>query len=135
MAHDPIRVVGRVLQSALSQLAAEQPGKQQTAGPVAVVIRDENGMAFETVAEAALLPLELPFFQEPVGHGIMMDRQEQISSESIGALDPLRQSLPRPAFGDQEHAALESGGKQLLLDAPGESQIESKLRDAASRIS
>ena len=90
----PFRVVGRVLQFALSQLIAEQSGKQQTAGTVAVVVGDENGMAMEAVAEAVLLALELPFFQKPVGHGIVMDRQEEISSESIGALDALHQCLP-----------------------------------------
>ena len=86
--------MGRVLQSAFSQLGAEQPGKQQTAGTVAVVVGDENGMAMEAVAEAVLLALELPFFQELVGHEIVMDRQEEISSQSIGALDALHQSLP-----------------------------------------
>jgi hypothetical protein len=94
IAHDRIRVVRRVFQSALSQLTAEHPGKQQTAGKVAVVIGNKNGMATESVAEAVLCALELPFFQELVGHGIMMDRQEEISSESIGALDALHQSLP-----------------------------------------
>ena len=76
IAHDRIRIVGRVFQSALSQLAAEQLGKQQTAGTVAIVIGDENGMALEAVAEVALLALELPFFQKLVGYGIVMDRQE-----------------------------------------------------------
>src|SRR5262245_3343853 len=94
MAHDPIRVVGRVVQSALSQLSAQQPGKLQTADTVAVVMRDENGMTTEAVAETALLALELPFFQELVGHGIVMNRQEEISSESVGALDARRQSFP-----------------------------------------
>jgi hypothetical protein len=51
-------------------------------------------MAMEAVAESALLALELPIFQERVGHGIVMDRQEEISSQSIGALDALRQCLP-----------------------------------------
>src|SRR5262245_35414947 len=131
MAHDPIRVVGRVLQSTLSQLTAQQLGKLQTAGTVVVVMRDENGMATEAVAETAFLPLELPFFQKLVGHGIVMDRQEEISSENIGALDARRQSLPRSPFRDQKHAAPESGVTQLLLDAFGEFQIENKLRDAA----
>ena len=120
MPHVPFRVVGRVLQFAFSQLIAEQSGKQQTAGTVAVVVGDENGMAMEAVAEGVLLALELPFFQKPVGHGIVMDRQEEISFESIGALDALRQCLPRRTFGDQEYAASEPGGKQLTLDAFGE---------------
>src|SRR4030095_430038 len=131
MAHDPIRVVGRVLQSALSQLSAQQPGKLQTAGTVAVVIRDENGMTTEAVAETALPALELPFFQELVGHGIVMNGQEEISSESIGALDARRQSLPRSTFRDQKHAAPESGAQQQLLDAFGKFQIEHKLRGTA----
>src|SRR6187431_1311562 len=76
IAHDRIRVVWRVFQPALSQLAAEQLGKQQTAGTVAVVIGDENGMALEAVAEVALLALELPFLQKLVGYRIVMDRQE-----------------------------------------------------------
>src|SRR4029077_16950955 len=97
----------------------------------AVVVGDENGMAMEAVAEGVLLALELPFFQKPVGHGIMMDRQEEISSESIGALDALRQCLPRGTFGDQEYAAFEPGGKQLLLDALGEIQIEGELQETA----
>jgi hypothetical protein len=61
----------------------------------------------------------------------VMDGQEEIGSESIGALDAHRQSLPRSTFRDQEHAAPESGVKQLLLDVFGKSQIENKLRDAA----
>ena len=93
VAHVPIRVVRRVLQSALLQLAAEHSRKQQTAGKVAVVVGDENGMAAEAVAEAALHALEFPFFQELVGDGIVMDRQEKIGAESIGALDALRQCL------------------------------------------
>ena len=48
----------------------------------------------EAVAEAVLLALEFPFLQEPVGDGIVMDRQEEIRAESIGALDALRQCLP-----------------------------------------
>ena len=131
IAHDPLDVVGRVLQSALAQMTAEQPGKQQAAGTVAVVLGDENGMAAEAVAEVAFLALEVPFFQELAGDGIVMDRQEEIGSECVGALDALLQSLPRRTFGDQEHAARESGCKQLLLDALGKFQIESILRDAA----
>ena len=45
-------------------------------------------------AGSALLALELPLFQKLVGHGIVMDRQEEIGSESIGALDALHQCLP-----------------------------------------
>src|SRR4029077_18121775 len=59
------------------------------------------------------------------------DRQEEISSESIGALDALRQCLPRGTLGDQEYAAFEPGGKQLLLDALGEIQIEGELQETA----
>ena len=43
--------------------------------------------------ESALLALELPIFQERVGARIVMDRQES-GSQSIGALDALRQCLP-----------------------------------------
>src|SRR5262249_34224643 len=80
-------------------------------------------MAMEVVAEGALMAFELPFFQKPVGHGIMMDRQEEISSESIG------RRLTRSS--DEEHAAPEPVGTELLLDALGKIQIENKLRDAA----
>ena len=51
-------------------------------------------MAIKAVAVATLLALELPFFQKLVGHEIVMDREEEIGSESIGALDALHQSLP-----------------------------------------
>src|SRR5262245_62122740 len=91
MAHNGLRVVWRVLQSALSQLTAEHSGKQQTAGTVTAVIGDENGMALEAVAEAALFAFELPFLQELVGNRIVMDRKKQIGCESIGALDALHQ--------------------------------------------
>src|SRR5262245_22160709 len=37
-AHVPFRVVGRVMQPALQQLTAKQPGEQQTAGTVAAVL-------------------------------------------------------------------------------------------------
>ena len=70
-------------------------------------------------------------FQKLVGHEIVMDREEKVRPERIGALDALHQSLPCRTLGDQEHAAPEPGSKQLLLDALGKIQIENKLRDAA----
>src|SRR5215472_15643669 len=94
MAHEPLRVVRCVTQSAIFQLLAEHSGKQQTAGEIAVVVRDKNGMATEAIAVAALHTLELPGFQKLVRYGVVMDRQKKIRTQRVGTFDALAQSWP-----------------------------------------
>src|SRR6185503_10351043 len=94
MPHEALRVVRCVVQSAIFQLLAEHSGKQQTAWEVAVVVGDENGMAAEAIAVAALHTLELPGLQKLVRYGVVMDGEKEIGAHGVGALDALAQCRP-----------------------------------------
>jgi hypothetical protein len=58
--------VRRVLQPAFLELFAEHPGKLHAAAVDAVLLRDEDRMALETVAVGELLAAKIPILQEAV---------------------------------------------------------------------
>src|ERR1051326_2549369 len=62
--HHGLGVMGRVLQAAGLELLPEKPAVEETASSIAVVVRNEDGMPLEPVAEAVFLALVFPFFQE-----------------------------------------------------------------------
>ena len=81
------------------QLAAEQLGEGETALEVGVSRGDEQRIAAEPVAVKALLAVKVPFLEKLVGHGIMMDRQEEVRRQIVGGSDAPDEAGPGIAFG------------------------------------
>ena len=74
-------VLPGVVQTVGLHFLADQFGEQEACLEVRIVAGDEDGIAAEAVAEMPLLALEFPIF-EKYGHGVMVDRQEQIRLET-----------------------------------------------------
>ena len=66
-----------------------------------------------------------------VGHGIVVDRDEEIRVHAVGAPGALHQALPGRRRGDQQHGLLEAGIDQGLLDLARELEVEGIFRDAS----
>ena len=76
-----------ILQALGLHFLAEQFGEREACPEVRIVAGDEDGITAEAVAEMALLALEFPILEERVGHGVMVDRQEQIRRQIVGGGD------------------------------------------------
>ncbi len=88
-------------------------------------------MAVEAIAEASLLALEIPFAQKPVRHGIVMNREQEIGRQAVGARHAPEQRLPGGTVGDEQDGPAETVREQHLLDPPGEHEVEDEFVDAA----
>ncbi len=88
-------------------------------------------MTGEAVAEAALLTLVFPSFQQAVRHRIVVDRKEEVGGPVVGAGDPLGEARRRRLAHDQQLGAREAGLLQALLDLAGEAQVEIVFERAA----
>src|SRR5712664_4128335 len=77
-AHDGLRVLTGELQASVFQFLPEQAAEQQASVSMRILVRDENRVAAESVAEMAFLALEFPTLEQRVRHGIVMDRNKEI---------------------------------------------------------
>jgi hypothetical protein len=77
------------------------------------------------------LPSNSPFLKEFVGHGIVVDRQEEIGLQVVGRGDTPDQAGSRIALGQQQFGLGKAFGFQLLLDPPRQPQIEEELGNVA----
>ncbi len=85
--HDRFGVMRGVLQPSGLQLIAEKLAEEKTALAIAVVVGDEDGVTFEPVAEAVLLSFVITLLLEKVRHRVMVDREQEIGLQSVGARD------------------------------------------------
>jgi hypothetical protein len=83
------------------------------------------------VAEMAFLALEFPVLQHFVGHGVVVDRQEEIGVQIVGRGDALDQAGPGLALGHEQLGLSKAFGLQFLLDALCKAQIEVEFGDVA----
>ena len=102
MAHELLDVMRSVLQAAGLQLLAHQLAKQKAATDVGIIVGDENGMAFEAIAEIVVRALVLPALEKRVRHQIMVNRQKQIGRQGIGARRAFGECLASRPVGDQQ---------------------------------
>jgi len=66
---------------------------------------------------------------QSVGHGIVVDGDEEIRVHAIGAHGALHQALPGRGRGDQQHGLLETRIDQGLLDLACKLEVEGVFRD------
>ena len=125
------RILLGILQALGLHFLGQQFGEREAGLEVRIAAGDEDGIAAEAVAEMALLALEFPVLEEFVGHGIMVDRQEQIGGQIVGRGDPPDEARPRLAFGHQQLRLGKAVGLQFLLDPLRQAQIEDELGDVA----
>ena len=64
-----------------------------------------------------------------VGHGIVVNGNEEIRMHAVGARGALHQAQPGRCRGDQQHGLLEAGIDQGLLDLARELKVEGVFRD------
>src|SRR5436189_6337754 len=118
-----------VIESAALKLASEQAAEQEAPGGIGIIVRYEYRVARIIVVELIFLSAVIPAMLKIVGHGIVMDGDEEIRVHAIGARGTLHQAPPGRRRGDQQHGLLEAGIDQGLLDLACELEVESVFRD------
>jgi len=68
---------------------------------------------------------------ERVGHGIVVDRQEEISVQIVGCSDAFEEARLGLALGHEQSGFCKAFGLQFLLDPLRKAQIEDKLGDVS----
>ena len=96
-----------------------------------IVAGDEDGITAEAVAEMAFLALEFPVLKQRIGHGIVVDRQEEIRVKIVGGGDTLDKAGPGLALGQEQLRLGKAFDLQFLLDPLRKAQIEDELGDVA----
>jgi hypothetical protein len=130
-AHQGQRVMRRISQAVRLQFLAEEPAETETAVAVAIILRDEDGITLEPVAEMALVARVFPRLQEIVRHRIVVDGQKEIGAHRVGPKRALDKTPRRRRGGDQDDGLVETGIDERPLDVIGELQIERVFRDTA----
>src|SRR4030095_12533126 len=112
-------------------LLADQFGEGEARLEVRIAAGDEDGIAAEAVTETAFLSLEFPVLEEFVGHGVMVDRQEEIRGQIVGGGAAVYEAAPGLALVQEQSGLGKAFGPQLLLDPLRKAQIEDELGDPA----
>ncbi len=131
VAHKAFGVMRRELQAARLQPFAEHAGEQQAVFEIDVVLRNENGMALETVAERFRLAVVVPLFQKLVRHRVVMDREQEIGAELVGARHAHIHAPDARAVRDHQHGLGKAGVEQGLINHFGEPPVEIEFVGAA----
>jgi hypothetical protein len=129
--HDGLGILLGILQALGLHFLADQFGEREARPEVRIVAGDEDGITAEAVAEMAFPALEFPVLEEFVGHGVMVDRQEEIRVQIVGGGDTLDEAGPGLALGQEQPGLGKAFGLQFLLDPLRKPQIEDELGDVA----
>src|SRR5262249_24883953 len=124
----------RVMQGAELQLAPEQVAEPQAAGGRRIFVRYENRIAGIIIVELIFLSAVIPAMLQIVGHGIVVDGDEEFRVHAVGARSALHQAPPGRRCGDQQHGLLEAGIDQGLLNLACELEVEGVFRDTRALI-
>src|SRR5205807_3900539 len=92
--HDGLGILLSIMKPLGLHFLAKQFGEREARLEVRIVAGDEDGITAEAVAEMAFLALEFPVLEEFVGHGVMVDRQEEIRVQIVGGGDTLDEAAP-----------------------------------------
>src|SRR6266576_3994556 len=122
--HDGLGILLGILQALGLHFPADQFGEQQARLEVRIAAGDEHGIAAEAIAEMAFLALEFPVLEKFVGHGVMVDRQEEIRLQIVGGSDTLEEAGPGLALGHEQPGLGKACGLQFLLDPLRKAPIE-----------
>src|SRR5439155_14602200 len=126
-----LRILPGIIKALGLHFLADQFGEREALLEVRIVAGDEDGITAEAVAEMAFLSLEIPVLEEFVGHGVMMDRQEEIRGQIVGGRDAFDEAAPGFALGQEQFGRSKAFGLQLLLDPLRMAQLEAKVWDVA----
>jgi hypothetical protein len=113
-------------------LRPEQPHELQGGHELPVFKANEDRISAEPVPEMVLLSFEFPLFEEGIGHGVVMDRQDQFALESLTAVARLnRLGFALPSVTSSVSATPSDFN---FLDPLRQPQTEIKLPDIVGAL-
>src|SRR6266550_320562 len=122
--HDGLGILPGILQALGLHFLAEQFGEREARLEVRIVAGNEDRITAEPVAEMAFLALEFPVLEEFVGHGVMVDRQEEIRVQMLAAATRLtRLGLALPSVRCARRRLKTNSATLRALVAPSDSAV------------
>src|SRR5262249_55220645 len=126
-AHEGFSVMRRVLQAARLQLLSKHATEQKAVFRIGIVVGDEDRMTLKSVAEPSALAVVLPSSEKPVRHRVVVDGQQKVRRQVVGASHTSVQASICPPVGHHKDRFGKPRFEESLVNLLGEAQIEIKF--------